>query len=309
MAAADDDHLPPLLALRVLETCARHQSFARAAEELGVTPGAITQQIRAIETWAGAPLFRRTGRNVVATSTLASATADLAQGFEHLAAAGQILRSSVRRSRVVSISAPPSFAAKWLLARLDRFRATNPDTDLWISADMSLIDFGSSDIDVAVRYGAGAYEGLIAERLMQESVRPVASPGLVEKLGPFRAPADILRAPLLHDANAENDPSCPDWDMWLRARGVGAAGPRGPRFNQSALVIEQAIAGNGVALAKQALAADDLEAGRLVPIFEDKTPLAFAYWLVWPRGRHLPAQVRAFISWIKEETAAAAPAR
>ncbi len=302
------DHMPPLLALRVLEACARRQSFARAAEELGVTPGAITQQIRIIEAWAGAPLFRRTGRRVAPTSTLQAAMSELTEGFERLAASGRVLRSSARRNRVVSISAPPSFASKWLLARIDKFRAAYPDADLWVSAEMSLVDFAASDIDVAVRYGAGAYEGLIAERLMAESVLPVAAPSLIANFGPFRTPSDLLRAPLLHDANAENDPSCPDWEMYLRARGVSAAGARGTKFNQSAMVIEQAIAGNGIALAKQALAADDVAAGRLLPLFEEKTPVAFAYWLVWPRGRYLAPPVRAFISWIKEETAGAARA-
>jgi len=309
VATGHHDPLPPLLALRVLEACARRQSFARAAEELGVTPGAVTQQIRAIESWAGAPLFRRTGRQVVPTSTLLTALPDLTEAFERLAASGEILRSSVRRNRVVSISAPPAFASKWLIARREKFRAIAPEIDLWVSADMSPIDFASSDIDVAVRYGPGAYEGLACERLFQETVRAVSAPALLDELGPFRVPSDILRAPLLHDASADEDPSRPDWDMWLRARGVGVAGARGARFSQSAAVIEQAIAGAGVALVKHSLAADAIAAGRLAPIFDDKTPLAFSYWLVWPRGRHLPAPVRAFISWIKEETQAPAPTR
>ncbi|MET0182476.1 MAG: LysR substrate-binding domain-containing protein [Caulobacterales bacterium] len=286
----------------MLEACARHLSFSRAAEELGVSPAAVTQQIRQIESWAGAPLFRRTGRQVLATSTLSSAIADLKEGFDKLSAASQALRSPSRRNRVVSISAPPSFASKWLLARIDGFRALYPDTDLWVSADMNLVDFSSSDIDVAIRYGAGAYEGLIAERLMSESVRPVASPSLVSRLGPFRSVEDILRAPLLHDANVENDPSCPTWPMWLKARGVQGASPRGLRFSQSSMVIEQAIAGNGIALAKDALSAGDMNDGKLVPLFNDSTPLAFAYWLVWPRGRTLSPQVRNFVSWLKAET-------
>lgn len=273
---------------------------------MGVTPGAVTQQIRQIETWAGAPLFRRTGRQVHATSTLLSAMSDLSEGFEHLSAAGQMLRSTTRRNRVISISAPPSFVAKWLLARLDRFREKHGDTDLWVSADMGLVDFSSSDVDCAIRYGAGAYEGLIAERLMSESVQPVAAPSFIDSFGPFNTPADLLRAPLLHDANPENDPSCPDWDMWLRARGVTEKAAQGFRSNQSSIVIEHTIAGRGVALAKTALAADDLAAGRLVRLFNEDTPLAFSYWIVWPRGRSLPLQVRAFIAWLKAETQPAA---
>lgn len=213
-----------------------------------------------------------------------------------------MLRSPTRKNRVVSVSAPPSFASKWLLPRLDRFRERYADIEVWVSADMALADFNNSDIDIAVRYGAGAYEGLVTEKLLSESVRPVAAPSLIEEYGPFKKPEHLVNAPLLHDLNAEDDPSCPDWTMWLKARGVSDLTLRGPRFNQSSMVIEQAVAGKGVALAKDAIAADDLHAGRLVPVFEDATPLAFSYWIVWPRGRTLLPPVRAFASWLKSET-------
>lgn len=295
-------NLPPLIALRALEASARLESFARAAEELEVTPGAISQHIKSIEAWAGTPLFKRTGKRLELNEDTRTALPLLSDAFDKLAEASQYLRARTRRNKVVSISAPPSFTSKWLIPRLAGFRATRPDIEVWVAADMNLIDFVTEDADIAIRYGQGRYDGLIAEELMKEAVVPVASPAFVAAYGPFRTPKDLVDAPLLHDRNTENDISCPDWAMWLRARGVSRPSARGARFNQSSLVIEEAIAGGGVALAKQAIAAADLNAGRLVKLFDDATPVAFAYWLVWPRGRTLSVPTRTFIAWLKAET-------
>lgn len=300
---SSNDVFPPLLPLKVLEACARHASFTKAAEELGVTPGAITQQIRSIEAWVGAPLFRRTGRNVLPTEVTQAALPALREGFDRLAEAGRALRAPTRRATVISLSVTPSFASKWLLPRLERFKALQPNIEVWVSAEMRLVDFSSADIDVAIRYGGGNYEGLVAEKLLAESVRPLASPELVRKLGPFRTAEDILRAPLLHYVDPEGDATYPDWAMWLKARGATRPTSGGPRFNQSSMLIEQAVAGKGIALAQEAIARDDLDAGRLVSVLNDSTPLPFSYWLVWPRGRTLASPVRAFMAWIKAEAA------
>lgn len=300
--SSNDVH-PPLLPLKVLEACARHASFTKAAEELGVTPGAVTQQIRSIEAWVGTPLFRRTGRNVLPTETTQAALPALSEGFDRLAEAGRALRAPARRSTVISLSVTPSFASKWLLPRLERFKELQPNIEVWVSAEMRLIDFSTADIDIAIRYGGGAYEGLAAEKLLSESVRPLASPDLVRKLGPFRVAEDILRAPLLHYVDPEGDATYPDWAMWLKARGVARPTSVGPRFNQSSMLIEQAVAGKGVALAKEAIAREDLDAGRLVSVLNDSTPLPFSYWIVWPRGRTLAPPVRAFMTWIRTEAA------
>lgn len=300
--AVNRDSLPPLLALRALEVCARLESFSKAADELGVTPGAISQQIRSIEAWAGAPLFRRTGRSVELKEDTREALPILQDAFDRLAEVGQMLKSRTRSSSIVAVSAPPSFTTKWLVPRLERFRALHPDIEVWVSADMELVDFSRQEVDVAVRYGAGHYDGLVVERLLGEAVLPVASPGFIERFGPFQRPVDLMSVPLLHDQNVEADPTCPDWSMWLRARGVERAIVRGARFNQSSLVIEEAAAGAGVALAKATIAQADLRAGRLKVLFDDATPLGFAYWIVWPRGRSLTVAVRKFISWLKTET-------
>ncbi|PKP83052.1 MAG: LysR family transcriptional regulator [Alphaproteobacteria bacterium HGW-Alphaproteobacteria-18] len=296
------DRLPPLNALRAFEAAARRLSFTQAAEELNVTPGAISQQIRQLEDFAGTPLFKRTGRSVLLTDAAQASLPLVREAFERIAEAGRVMQAPARKGRVM-ISSAPSFAAKWLAPRLERFQQQNEGIEAWISADMSLTDFNTADADIAIRYGRGIYDGLKSEKLMDETVLPVCSPRLLEGPNAIRKPEDLRHHTLLHDESSENDPSCPDWTSWLRAHGVtGVEGGRGPRFNQGILVIESAAAGRGVALAKQAIAAADLEAGRLVaPFANGSIPIDFGYWLVWPKGRHLSPEVRAFIKWIKDE--------
>jgi LysR family glycine cleavage system transcriptional activator len=295
------DRLAPLNALRAFEACARHGSFARAAAELGVTPGAVSQQIRILEETVGTPLFRRTGRSVILTETAQAALPALREGFERLQEATRLMRLPVRRQRL-TVSVAPSFASKWLVPRLERFQAANAGLEVWVSADMASVDFATSDVDFAIRYGAGHWEGLRAELLMNEAVLPVCAPELVE--AGLRAPADLALFALIHDGAPEGDPSCPDWPMWLRARGVSHPdAARGLRFNQTSLVIEAAAAGRGVALAKRAIAQDDLAAGRLVAPFaaEPAASVSFAYWMVFPRGRTLTPPMRAFMAWLRQE--------
>jgi LysR family transcriptional regulator, glycine cleavage system transcriptional activator len=292
------DRLPPLNALRAFDSAARHLSFARAAEELDVTPGAISQQIRVLEDFVGQPLFRRMGRSVELTDPGRAAAPALREAFEKLHDAARLLHLPLRRGRV-AVSAAPSFAAKWLVPRLESFQERHPDVEVWVSADMAVVDFAVDDVDVALRYGAGLYSGVHCERLLSESVVPVCSPSLQERL---KSPRDLAGVTLLHDGAPENDPTCPDWAMWLKARGVEGVDPRpGPRFNQGSLAIEAATAGRGVALAKRAIAQSDLDAGRLViPFADEGSPVAFAYHLVWPRGRTLSPAVKAFIAWVRE---------
>ncbi|MFT3966159.1 MAG: LysR substrate-binding domain-containing protein [Sphingobium sp.] len=300
-----DGRALPLTALRVLEACARHRNFSRVADELGITPGAVTQHVRALEEWAGAPLFIRSGREFLLTENLQNALPDLSEGFARLADASRILRATRREAQVVSVSAPPSFAAKWLLPRLDGFRAIHPDIEVWVSADLALVDFGRSSVDLAIRYGWGIYEGLTAEKLFAETIVPVASPDYLAQSGPLEAPADLLRCRLLHDMGEDGGVPAPDWTMWFRTRGVTAdAALEGPRYNQSSLVIDEAVAGKGVALARVAIAQGDLDSGRLRTVLPDVTELNQAYWLVWPRHRVMSAPVRAFLSWLSGQTIA-----
>ncbi|MFC6197114.1 transcriptional regulator GcvA [Ponticaulis profundi] len=296
------DRLPPLNALKAFEAAARHLSFTKAADELDVTPGAISQQIRLMEEYTNVPLFKRTGRQVLLTDAAQAALPMVREAFDKLIEAGRIMRAPARKGKVM-ISCAPSFATKWLAPKLDRFHQEHPEIEAWVSADMGLTDFNTADTDLAIRYGRGVYEGLKSEKLLEETVLPVCSPRLMEGPDAINRPADLARHTLLHDESPEKDPSCPDWTSWLRARGVeDVDATRGPRFNQAVLVIEAAATGRGVALAKKAIAAADLASGRLVAPFADgSTVIDFAYHIVWPRGRTQTIEARTFIKWLKAE--------
>jgi LysR family glycine cleavage system transcriptional activator len=292
--------LPPLNALRAFEAAARHLNFSRAADELSVTPGAVSQQIQNLEDYIGVALFKRTPKGLLLTDPAQIALPALREAFDRLVEAASMLTAAVDGRRL-TVTVAPSFAAKWLVPRLGRFEALHPQVDVWISAGMELIDFNSGEVDLAIRYGSGRYPGLEVTRLMQETVIPVASPELIERL-PLADLTDLAQHVLLHDGSPDADESCPDWTMWLAARGVrGVDGARGPRFNQSSLVIEAAIGGRGVALAKRALAQADLDAGRLVAPFQIATAVDFAYYLVHPKAKGRLPQVKAFSAWLKAE--------
>jgi LysR family glycine cleavage system transcriptional activator len=296
------ERLPPLSALRVFEAAARRLNFRQAAEDLFVTPGAVSQQIRLLEEHVGVQLFVREGRGVALTEAGKAALPALRLGFEKLAEAARLMRQPQRRHRV-TVSAAPSFAAKWLVPRLERFSAGHPEVEVWLAADMALTDFAATDVDLAIRYGSGAYRGLATELLLGETVLPVCAPSLLEA-APIRAPRDLLNHVLLHDVSPSEDDGAPDWAAWLKAHGVeGAAlAAKGPRFNQSSLVIEAALAGRGVALAKRALAEGDLHGGRLAaPLGAGSEALAFGYYLVWPAGRQFTPAQSAFLAWLRQE--------
>jgi LysR family glycine cleavage system transcriptional activator len=295
--------LPPLNALRALEAAARHMSFSRAANELSVTAGAVSQQIQNLEDYVGVALFRRTAKGLLLTDAAQIALPALRDAFDKLAEASSLLTAGADGRRV-TVSAPPSFAAKWLVPRLGQFSAKHPEVDVWLSADMELVDFNDGEIDVGIRYGSGRYPGLEVVRLLNETVVPVVSPKLLEEK-PLREPGDLEHHTLLHDGSPDTDESCPDWAMWLAARGLSHIdGGRGPRFNQSSMVVEAAVAGRGVGLAKGTLAHADLDAGRLVAPFGGATSLDFAYYLVHPKAKGRLKPVRAFASWLAEEAAA-----
>jgi LysR family glycine cleavage system transcriptional activator len=234
--------LPPLNALRAFEAAARHLNFSRAADELSVTPGAVSQQIQNLEDYVGAALFKRTPKGLLLTDAAQTALPALREAFDRLAEAASMLTAAVDGRRL-TLTAAPSFAAKWLVPRLGKFEELYPQVDVWLSAGLELVDLTAGEIDVAIRYGAGRYPGLEVKRLIGETVIPVLSPDLMAA-NPLNDPKDLAGHILLHDGSPEPDDSCPDWTMWLAARGVkGVDGARGPRFNQSSLVIEAAVNG------------------------------------------------------------------
>ncbi len=293
--------LPPLTSLRAFAVAAKHLSLTRAATELGVTPGAVSQQIKQLEDHLDCALFRRGGRGLALTAEGRACLPGLIEGFDRLRNALEAIPRPGQRD-ALTVSVAPSFAAKWLVPRLDRFGARHPQIDVRISATMELVDFDENDIDCAIRDGAGRYPGLTIEKLMDETVMPVCSPQLAKRGNALRSLADLERYTLLHDSSPDQDPSCPDWGMWLKAAGVdGVDARRGLHFNQSSLVIEAAISGRGVALAKGSLAHGDLRAGRLMALFDFRQPIKFAYFFVAPPSRSGSDKVQVFRHWLKAE--------
>ena len=295
--------LPPLNALRAFEAAARHMNFSRAADELSVTPGAVSQQIQNLEDYIGGPLFKRTSKGLLLTDAGQTALPALREAFDRLAEAASLLTASTDGRRL-TVSTAPSFASKWLMPRLGGFEAAHPEVDVWLQAGFDLVDFATGEVDLAIRYGSGRYPALETTRLMGESVIPVASPALLAEK-PIEGPEDLAQHILLHDGSPDSDESCPDWPMWLAARALrDIDGGRGPRFNQSSLCIEAAAAGRGVALAKRTLAQADIDAGRLVAPLHIDTAVDFAYFVVHPRAKGRLPQVRAFTAWLKAQAAA-----
>ncbi|WP_409020878.1 transcriptional regulator GcvA [Brevundimonas vesicularis] len=294
-----ESRIPPLNALKAFEAAARRLNITRAAEELSVTPGAISQQIRILEQHAGAPLFHREGRQIALTELGAELYPLLHDGFDYLKRAGDLIYRPNRR-HALAISVPPSFASKWLAPRIVRFSAAHPDIEVWMSADMRLADVGGGRVDVAIRYGRGDYSGVRSERLLSADVIPVCSPTLLSRL---KKPADLAHEVLIHLRPSELEEPRPDWPSWLAARKlINIDAGSGPRFDQTALAIEAAAHGQGVALAPHAFVAEDLALGRLAAPFADgalTTPLAYH---VLTRRSGISEPARAFVKWIKEET-------
>lgn len=295
--------LPPLNALKAFEAAARRLSVSLAARELGVTPGAVSQQIRLLEDHAGAPLFRREGGSLALTPLGQRLEPVLRDAFEQLKLASEIVYGPSRR-RSLAVSVPPSFAARWLAPRMARFSAQHPDVEVWISADMMLADVAGGRADVAIRYGRGDYPGVRTEPLIEAGVMPVCSPELLTGPHPLRVPADLAGHVLIHVARSGIEEPRPDWAAWLKARGLDQIDTSvGPRFDQTALAIESAIHGRGVVLAPRAFVAADLASGRLAAPFADGyLATDMAYRMVTRRGSVRP-EAQAFMAWLREEAA------
>lgn len=290
--------LPPLRSLRAFEAAARHLSFARAADELHVTPAAISQQIKILEQHLGVPLFHRAAQ-LSLTEAAAGVLPMLSESFDLLERAVNRLRLG-RECAPLVVSAAPAFAARWLIPRLGRFQERHPEIDLRLSAAIRLVDFDTEDVDLAIRYGSGHYPGLHVERLKTEEVVPVASPALAARL---QRVEDLLSVPLLHNKALEWDQTFPNWETWLLNAGVTPpAGLKYRTFDDFNMVLQAVFAGLGVALVWRTLVVEDMAAGRLSTLFPAQ-PLANAYHLVCPLKHLDNAKVAAFRAWLHEEAA------
>jgi LysR family glycine cleavage system transcriptional activator len=291
----------PLLALRAFVEVGRQGSVKAAAATLGVTPGAVSQQVKSLERRLGVALFARGNREIHLTPAGTSLLVPIATGFEQIETALEGFEAR-RRQRMMPlrISTMASFAATWLVPRLGRFTADHPwiELSLQTSSDLVPIGRGKNAADIAIRHGLGAYAGLAVERLLQPRLIPVGSPDLLQAYD-IRSPADCLRAPLLQDADAM------DFSLWLRALGVrdpDGLASRGPRLDDDHLLVRAAVAGQGLALVRDTYAASEIAAGRLVPALDVPLPTDFAYWLVTrPPALKQNAAVMAFRSWILDE--------
>lgn len=296
----------PLNALRAFDAAARHMSFKLAADDLAVTPAAISQQIRSLEDFLGVELFRRTNRSLVLTETAQLSLAPLREAFEHMESAVDILTDSAS-SNILKVSVSPSFASKWLVPRLASYYARRPDAIVKIDSTMQLTDFQASDTDIAIRYGNGNYSGLFVEELLKETVFPVCSPDLLKDCDPGTSACCVLEHTLIHDDSSIEDVSAPNWSMWLKAAGVSAPdGLPALHFNNHGLAIEAAVAGRGIALARSSIAEEDLKAGRLVKPFGEEVPVNFAHYIVCPEDKLKHERVQDFVDWLRTETSAAA---
>lgn len=302
-------HAPVHLnALRAFEASARHQSFSAAAEELHVTPAAVGQLVRTLEDWLGTPLFVRgtSGKaRLQITETAERALPDIRAGFDRLSIGLQRLKEG-SHSGVLTVTVSPAFASKWLLPRIDRFQALCPDTDLRLDTSLKPVDFVAQRIDAGVRYGLGVWPGLVAEKLMDEEVYPVCAPALVRDPGRLRTPEDLAHEVLIHDLSMEGHAGFPTWEAWLRHAGVAhQTEHRGLKINNSAAVLQAAIEGHGVALARSVMAHDDLAAGRLIRLFPQcqyTSPLAY-YVVHRAESAHLQ-KLRTFKHWLHQEVQA-----
>jgi LysR family glycine cleavage system transcriptional activator len=292
--------LPPLNALRAFEATARHLSVKHAADELCVTPGAVSQMLKALELHLGVKLFRRVNRGIFLTDAGQGYLPPVRNAFRQIADASRRVAVSADTG-VLTVSVTPFFAAAWLVPRLKDFQDAHPDIDLQVVTSNALVDFARDGVDVAVRHGLGRYPGLYSERVVAVEIVPVAAPTLVARLGKPTSAAEMTRWPHVHDANRKG------WHLWFQAQGIDEIGPpRGPAFDDSGLLLKAVLAGQGAGLLPAAMVALELAEGRLVKLADVVLLDEFAYYLVYPQSSRERPKVAAFRAWILNAAAAAA---
>jgi LysR family transcriptional regulator, glycine cleavage system transcriptional activator len=289
--------LPPLNNLKAFEAAARHESFTRAAEELCVTQGAVSQQVKALEEGLGIKLFNRERQRLVITEAGRDYLTIVRDALDRIAVGTERLLQR-QNAGVLTVSTSPDFAAKWLVHRLGHFAEVHSGIDLRVSATLHHVDFAREEVDLAVRHGEGNWPGLDSVQLSAEQLFAVCSPKLLSGRRRLGKPADILKFPLIHlDSRT-------DWMHWLRTAAVDeGAVTHGPVLNRASMVIDAAINGQGVALARTTLAAWDLITGRLVRPFPDALPLSKTYWIICPKATSNVPKIVTFRNWLLSEAA------
>lgn len=277
-------------------------SFVRAADELNVTPGAISQQVRQLEDSLSQLLFIRQNNALSLTFAGKALLPQVKEAFDTLSEATDLVRSK-NFENILKISAPPTFTTKWLRPRLVQFQSAHPDLEIRLTASKQLADFSKENLDLAIRYGSGIYENLVSEKIMTEDIFPVCSPSLLHKTMALRSIEDLANHTLIHSEHSVNDDTAPNWNKWLRHVSPSTLEKinthKGVFYTPASLAIDAAIAGEGIALAKGAWVQDDIAAGRLVQPFDDIMQSTFAYYLVYPQGT-LSSRLTLFRSWLFE---------
>jgi LysR family glycine cleavage system transcriptional activator len=289
--------LPPLNALKAFEAAARHESFTRAAEELSVTQGAVSHQVKALEAELGIKLFNRERQRLVITEAGREYLTVVRDALDRISLGTERLLQR-QNAGVLTVSTSPDFAAKWLVHRLGHFAEAHPEIDLRVSATLHHVDFAREEVDLAVRHGDGNWPGLETVRLSPEQLFAVCSPKLLTGRRRLSKPSDILKYPLIHmDSRA-------DWAKWQQAVGLDNAEViHGPVLNRASMVIDAAINGQGIALARTTLSAWDLINGRLVRPFPETLRLSKTYWIICPKATAALPKIATFRDWLLAEAA------
>jgi LysR family glycine cleavage system transcriptional activator len=309
------DRAPPLNALRAFEAAARHLSFKKAALELHVTAGAVSHQIKLLEEFLGVALFRRLTRALELTPDAQAMLPKLREGLDNLHDAIEAVRVR-EETMALTVMAPPNFAARWLVPRLQRFTRSNPNLELHVASRPAMIDGRENGVLVPVadarddaplvmvRFGNGHYPGLQVDEVFSAVYVPVCSPKLLQGPRGLRKPEDLRHHTLLHDDTVVEEGARPSWGDFLASVGVGDLdAARGPHFSDASLALEAAIEGMGVALAMRPLVSAEIEAGRLAVPFNVSAPTSYAYYLVTPENAAATGSVASFREWLLEEAA------
>ncbi|PQZ45665.1 LysR family transcriptional regulator [Ochrobactrum sp. MYb15] len=290
------EQLPPLQTLRAFEATGRRLSMTLAAQELHLTHGAVSRQIKALEDHLGVPLFRRLTRRIELTDAGQAFFSTVTRLLSELAREAEELRRRSDTSRLI-VNCSVSFASKWLTQRLHRLIASSPDLDIHLEVTDAPVDFATSHVDVALRYGDGDYTFAASERIMNETVSPVCSPDYRDKMGGLALMEELTRCQLIHEIGMNTT-----WGSWFAMMGRPYPGGRGPGYSHGSMSIDAAVRGMGVALGRSVLVAEDLAAGRLISLFpEAKLEVAWGYDLIYKIGNQDHPKVRAFRHWILRE--------
>ena len=291
------DRLPPLTALRAFEAAARHMSFARAADELNVTPAALSYQIKSLEADLGQPVFRRLNRAVELTEAGRCLAPGARDAFATLSAAWRSTKR-LNDSGILTVTAGPAFTSKWLAPRMYDFAQAHKEIELRFLATLRLIDFDRDEVDVAIRFGLGGDKGVYSRSLIQEWMTPMMTPQMAEV---FDTPEKLVQATLVHDDSISFFKTPTDWAAWAQAVGVDLDTSHGPRFSQADHALDAAIAGAGVVMGRVSLATRALEAGRLVAPFEVGLISDAQFRFICPEGNEKRPHIAAFEAWVMEE--------